>query len=417
MNTKPIIHVHYMNDDYKEWAECPKDVSFEKYLLATPGRIFEKFGGFDPFDVLSVSKYKIVLRLDKEIGTLRPGETITMHYVLPGLIADGSGFEYFTATVRWLTEEEAADITAEPINGSYLAVKWNYEYDKEGTWFDNDSGEDLYALEKGASYPLPRIWEESLEIRSLSVKGGVTCAEIYVDHSTVTVLGDGKPAMAHASDSYSVAGDCVDQSLDMSITIENNEQFERRAQKMSKAIGIKVKKAPEGYDLGASKFFGTPTVPLAWNGDFYEDEIFFCQIKLSDIAELDKENRLPHTGYLYIFLETDGGIYHLKSDVRYYDGEPELAIDDFNTAVEGYEQYNDAYLMEFYEADEGADGIRLLGVPSDWAYGDEPPKLFMQYDPLGNKMGFLDNLDGFVYFFFGEDEKDLTKVTLQEEYS
>ena len=42
---------------------------------------------------------------------------------------------------------------------------------------------------------------------------------------------------------------------------------------MGKAIKITAKKAPEVYDLGASKFFGTPTVPLAWNGDFYDDEL------------------------------------------------------------------------------------------------------------------------------------------------
>ena len=65
---------------------------------------------------------------------------------------------------------------------------------------------------------------------------------------------------------------------------------------MSKAIKITAKKAPVGYDLGASKFFGTPTVPIAWDGDFYDDELFFCQIRLSDIAELDKDNKLPHTG-------------------------------------------------------------------------------------------------------------------------
>jgi len=65
---------------------------------------------------------------------------------------------------------------------------------------------------------------------------------------------------------------------------------------MGKAIRIVAKKAPEGYDLASSKFFGTPTVPLAWNGDFYDDEIFFCQIRLSDIAELDRENRLLFNG-------------------------------------------------------------------------------------------------------------------------
>ena len=186
---------------------------------------------------------------------------------------------------------------------------------------------------------------------------------------------------------------------------------------MSKAIRITAKKAPESYDLGASKFFGTPTVPIEWEGDFREDEIFFCQIRLSDIAALDQENRLPHTGYLYIFLKTEEGKYHLKTDVRYYDKDPELAIDDFNTAVEGYEQYNDTYLMEFSETDEDEDCTRLLGIPSGWSYAYEPPELFMQYDPLDSHMGFLDSLDGFVYFFFGEDKKAFKNIMLMEDYS
>jgi hypothetical protein len=190
-----------------------------------------------------------------------------------------------------------------------------------------------------------------------------------------------------------------------------------RSAKTAMAIGIKVKKAPADYDLGASKFFGTPTVPLAWEGDFYEDEIFLCQINLADIARLDKENRLPHTGYLYIFLHTDGGDYELEADVRYFDGEPELAIDDFNLEVEGYERFNDAYLMEFCEVDDGEACTRLLGVPSDWNYEDKPPKLLLQFDPLDSDMEFLNHLDGFLYFFFGKDEKDFSSVTLQEEYS
>ncbi len=183
------------------------------------------------------------------------------------------------------------------------------------------------------------------------------------------------------------------------------------------AIGIKVKKAPVDYDLGASKFFGTPTVPLAWNGDFYEDEIFLCQINLADATHLDKENRLPHTGYLYIFLHTDGGDYGLEADVRYFEGEPELAIDDFNLEVEGYEKFNDAYLMEFFEVDDSEACTRLLGVPSDWNYEDEPPRLLLQFDPLDSEMGFLDHIDGFLYFFFGKDEKKFESVMLVEEYS
>lgn len=186
---------------------------------------------------------------------------------------------------------------------------------------------------------------------------------------------------------------------------------------MSNAIGIKVKKAPEGYDISASKFFGTPTVPLAWEGGFDDDEIFFCQIALADIAELDREGRLPHAGYLYIFLHTEEGSYSLRPDVRYFDGEPELAIGDFNSAVEDFERYDEAYLMEFCEADGDEICTRLFGEPSDWNYPDAPPKLLLQYDPLDNEMGFLDHLDGFVYFFFDEDEKALEKVTLVEEYS
>lgn len=186
---------------------------------------------------------------------------------------------------------------------------------------------------------------------------------------------------------------------------------------MSKAIKIITKKAPDNYDLGASKFFGTPTIPLEWQDNFSDDEIFFCQIRLSDIAKLDEENKLPHTGYLYIFLHTGCGIRDFRADVRYYEGEPTLAFDDFNAAVDGYENYTEAYLMEFSEASEDEDCTRLFGIPSAWSQEDHPKKLLLQYDPLDHEMGFLDSLDGYLYFFFGENERDFEKVTLTEEYS
>ena len=183
------------------------------------------------------------------------------------------------------------------------------------------------------------------------------------------------------------------------------------------AIAIKVKKAPKNYDLGASKFFGTPTVPLSWDGDFYADEIFFCQIRLEDIAHLDKENALPHKGYLYIFLHTAGGDYGLVADVRYSNCEPELAIDEFNDQIEGYKRFNEAYLMEFYPVNDSEICTRLLGEPSDWNYQEKPKKLLMQFDPLDSEMGFLEYIDGFIYFFFGKDQSNFKEVTLVEEYS
>lgn len=42
-----------------------------------------------------------------------------------------------------------------------------------------------------------------------------------------------------------------------------------------------------------SKFFGDPVVPYGWQEMFSDDVIFFAQIKLSDIALLDTENKLP----------------------------------------------------------------------------------------------------------------------------
>ena len=183
------------------------------------------------------------------------------------------------------------------------------------------------------------------------------------------------------------------------------------------AIKIKATKAPKEYDLGVSKFFGTPTIPNEWLQDFDEDTIFFCQIRLEDIAKYDKENRLPHTGYLYIFLDTYEGEYNLVPIVRYYAGEPDTVVDGFNAEVADYERFDEAWLMEFEGTDEEEICTRLFGAPSDWNYEDEPPKLLMQFDPLDNEMGFLDHLDGFIYFFFGEDESNFNEVMLQEEYS
>lgn len=185
---------------------------------------------------------------------------------------------------------------------------------------------------------------------------------------------------------------------------------------MSKAIGIKLKKVESGYDLGASKFFGTPTLPRNWQDDFYDDEIFFFQIRLSDIAELDTQNLLPNTGYLYAFLHTENGKYNLTANVKYSNEEPELALEDFNLAVEGYEDFDTAWLMEFYETEEDEICTRLFGRPSDWNYEGKPPKLLLQFDPLDNDVKFLDDIDGFLYIFFGEDN-NLNSAFLHLEYS
>lgn len=112
------------------------------------------------------------------------------------------------------------EVKRENIKEYCLTVKWSYEYNKEGTWFDDDSGEERYALTEGACYPLPHINKKSLCIRKVNNSNDTVRAELYVDYKTVTLCGVGKPQTVHVSDSYSVCGDCVSQSLCLNITIE-----------------------------------------------------------------------------------------------------------------------------------------------------------------------------------------------------
>lgn len=163
-------------------------------------------------------------------------------------------------------------------------------------------------------------------------------------------------------------------------------------------IGIKIEKANGEHDLAASKFFGAPVIPEKWQDMFSDDVIFFAQIRLADIAELDTENRLPHTGYLYIFLDVE--MYPYQAFVYYYEGEPNLVIDDFNEVEPQFAHLNEDWLMSFEPADETADGIRLFGVPSSEC--EESGELLLQFDPLVKDIGFLDSIDGYAYLFFGE---------------
>lgn len=106
------------------------------------------------------------------------------------------------------------------MNNYCLVMKWDYEYDKESTWFDNDSGEKQYELVEGAEHPLPHEEKIKVVIKSVVNDGATVKAEVYVDHHTVTVVSGGEPVIAHASNSYSVAGDSVHESWCLKFTID-----------------------------------------------------------------------------------------------------------------------------------------------------------------------------------------------------
>lgn len=162
------------------------------------------------------------------------------------------------------------------------------------------------------------------------------------------------------------------------------------------AIGIKVTKSIKNE--GVSKFFGSPAVPAKWADKFDENVIFFCQIKLEDIAELDKANILPHKGYMYIFLDTVD--YPYQPIIRFTEEEPDTVIDDFNDIDDEFQPLTEGWAMTFSDVADDSDGIRLFGTPSGWSYEEKPDKLLMQYDPLATEIPFLDSVDGYVYFFY-----------------
>ena len=103
-----------------------------------------------------------------------------------------------------------------------LVMKWSYEYDKEGTWFDEDSGEMQYELIESAQYPLPHEEKIKVIIESVVKEGDIVKAQVYVDHHTVTVVSGAEPITTHASNSYCVAGDSVHESWCLKFTVEQN---------------------------------------------------------------------------------------------------------------------------------------------------------------------------------------------------
>ena len=186
---------------------------------------------------------------------------------------------------------------------------------------------------------------------------------------------------------------------------------------MGKAIGIKIKPAGDVYDVKSSKFFGAPAIPREWLDDrFTADEMFFCQIRLSDIATFDSENKLPHEGYLYVFLRTAKGKNNFELVLRDYNGEPNVVVEWFNEPVDGYAHLRSDYLMEFFEVEEGYAGTKLLGTPVNWSL-ETPPRVLFQFNPKDTDAGFLEDLNGYLYLLFGEDESDLSQVELYLEGS
>ncbi len=166
---------------------------------------------------------------------------------------------------------------------------------------------------------------------------------------------------------------------------------------MSKAIKINLRKATEDDSFDTSRFFGAPVIPEEWEERFDDDVVFLGQINLEEIARFDEENRLPHKGWLYFFVDTAKTPY--KAIVEYYDGDPEIIVEDFNECVPDFEHLNEDYIATFEPCDEFDPCTRLFGgptMPLSEFTGTEP--LLLQYDPY-EEAGFMQFVDGFIYIF------------------
>lgn len=175
------------------------------------------------------------------------------------------------------------------------------------------------------------------------------------------------------------------------------------------AIALKVRKIMPGekIDESCSKFYGAPTLPKSLLNNYPDDCVFFLQINCEELKDLDPDNRLPHEGYLYFFLDAE--MYpcdDLYIFVDYTLEEPKYIIDDFNENSPINEGLNEAYIITFEKVDADYTGTKLLGHPSNYVDEyDDRPGLLLQYDPLDFDVQFLATCDGYAFVFFGKTKK------------
>ena len=95
-------------------------------------------------------------------------------------------------------------------------------------------------------------------------------------------------------------------------------------------MAITIITTPASADLrGQSHWWGAPDLPAdvpypyvtvgEGTDDVYDEPLtFVCQIRLSDLAALDKADLLPHEGMLYIFAPLDYFLGELDSPLDHY---------------------------------------------------------------------------------------------------
>ncbi len=177
---------------------------------------------------------------------------------------------------------------------------------------------------------------------------------------------------------------------------------------MSYSIKLKLTKTEKSENC-MSHLFGSPVIPLSLQdtvNDLDADIMFFGQLDLSKLEGIDSNNKLPHKGYLYLFLDT--AYYPYEAKVLYSEEEPICVIDEFNSEVEEFKSFTVPYAIDFEKCENDCEGTKLFGSPScEWDCEDE---LLMQFDPLDNDTGFLSSIDGYAFFVFTDRERTFENI-------
>lgn len=159
-------------------------------------------------------------------------------------------------------------------------------------------------------------------------------------------------------------------------------------------------------ELDGSKFFGEILLPEKWFEDdvFSPDEMFICQINLSELSASDICSVLPSSGMLFFFIDTKKPPY--KSVIRYFDGE-----------LDAYTSFNDDFETDINVIDEigikfeksNACDVALLADEKTEGFDTCLMKIRQDKDDL------LLPVEGDLYFFVNKSDiikKDFSKSKL-----
>jgi uncharacterized protein YwqG len=146
------------------------------------------------------------------------------------------------------------------------------------------------------------------------------------------------------------------------------------------AIGLKFEKSNQPL-TGLSKWWGAPDLPEDWDYPCSEEGnplTFVCQIRCEDIAELDTEGLLPHTGMLYFFAQIGEYVHSMDIAEGEHNGLGEWGEDAYKVLYspscddldpfeiiydDGEPAYLEAEAISFTQVSELHDSFKLLGRP------------------------------------------------------